>query len=78
MRVWGKKKPSGGISIKRKFTPYPKIDIDEIEESIRQNREERLKFVRMYAEWVKRHSNKEWSSQQKVLMGNPPVEEKDM
>ena len=47
----------------------PDINIDEIEKDIKQNRKERLKFVKRYAEWVKTHSNREWSSQQKELMG---------
>ena len=54
--------------MKRKFTPIPHIDLDEIDEDIRRNREERLKFVKFYAEWVKDHSNAEVFRQQKELI----------
>jgi len=32
------------------------------------NRKERLEFVKFWAEYVKTHSDKEWSEQQKVLI----------
>jgi hypothetical protein len=32
------------------------------------NRKERIKFISMWAEYVKTHSDVEWSSQQKVLI----------
>lgn len=34
----------------------------------RNNKEERLNFVKYWAEYVKTHSDKEWSKQQKVLI----------
>ena len=42
-----------------------KIDLKELEEDMRRNREERLEFVKKYAEWVKNTPNKTWSSQHK-------------
>jgi hypothetical protein len=51
-----------------KLGPVPDIDLEELEQFRKRNREERLKFVRWYAEWVKTHSNKEWSQQQKELI----------
>jgi len=45
-----------------------KIDLKEIEEQVRKNREGRLKFVEMYAEWIKKTPNKVWSKQQKEFM----------
>jgi hypothetical protein len=32
------------------------------------NRKERLEFIRLYAAWVRRVSNREWSSQQAELI----------
>jgi hypothetical protein len=32
------------------------------------NRKERLTFIRLYAAWVRRVSNREWSSQQAELI----------
>ena len=60
--------PSGGISMSRKFTPIPDIDLDEIDEDIRRNREERLKFVKFYAEWVRDHSSAVVFRQQKEII----------
>lgn len=34
----------------------------------RNNKEERLNFVKYWAEYVKTHFDKEWSKQQKVLI----------
>ncbi len=46
----------------------PKINLKELEEDKKKNFKERLKFIDMYAEWIKKVSNKEWSSQQKKLI----------
>jgi len=32
------------------------------------NREERLKFVELWAEYVRTHSDREWSRQQKIVV----------
>jgi hypothetical protein len=32
------------------------------------NREERLKFVKLWAEYVRTHSDREWSRQQKIVV----------
>lgn len=39
----------------------------EMDEDKRRNFEERLKFIDMYVEWLKRTPNKTWSRQQKKL-----------
>jgi len=39
-------------------------DLKEIDESIKRNNEERMEFVKKYAEWLKKTSNKVWSKQQ--------------
>lgn len=52
----------------RDFTPVPEIDLEEVERDIQKNREERLKFVRMYAEWLKNQPNKVWSKQQNIII----------
>jgi len=35
-----------------------------------QNFKERLKFINLYTEWLKKKSNKEWSKQQKALINS--------
>jgi hypothetical protein len=45
-----------------------KIDLKQLEEAKKKNSEERLKFIDQYAAWVKKTSNKRWSSQQKDLI----------
>ena len=35
-----------------------------------QNQKERLDFIRMYAAWVKRTPNAEWSRQQEILINS--------
>ncbi|MBI2545932.1 hypothetical protein HYV81_02020 [Candidatus Woesearchaeota archaeon] len=46
----------------------PEIDLEELKRMKEQNFRERLEFIDLYAEWLKKTSNKEWSSQQKKLM----------
>lgn len=44
------------------------IDEKEFEEFKRRNFEERLEFIRKYAEWLKKTPNKEWSEQQNEII----------
>lgn len=46
----------------------PKIDPEELEEMKRNNFEDNLDFIDLYAEWVKKTPNKRWSHEQKVLI----------
>ena len=46
----------------------PKIDLRELRKFKERNFKERLEFLDRYAEWVKKKSNKQWSSQQKKLI----------
>lgn len=46
----------------------PKIDLKEMEEEKERNRQERLEFIELYAEWVKKTPNEVWSKQQKELI----------
>jgi hypothetical protein len=46
----------------------PKIDLKYLKKQKRQNFKERLEFVKMYADWVKKTPNKVWSAQQKDLI----------
>jgi len=46
----------------------PKVDLKELEKIKEDNFKERLKFIDQYSEWVKKNSNKKWSSQQKDLL----------
>lgn len=45
----------------------PNINIEELEAMKKKNRKERLEFIDKYVEWLKRTSNKEWSSQRKSM-----------
>jgi hypothetical protein len=47
---------------------FPKISIEELEESKKKNFEERLKFIDSYVEWLKKTPNKEWSKQQNKIV----------
>jgi len=46
----------------------PKINLEELEKMKKENFEDRLKFIDKYTEWLKKASNKEWSSQQKKII----------
>ncbi len=45
-----------------------KVDLEELEEEKKRNFEERLKFIDLYVEWLKKTPNEEWSKQQKELI----------
>lgn len=45
-----------------------KRDLKELEEEKKRNFEQRLKFVDMYAEWLKKTPNKKWSKHQNTLL----------
>jgi len=44
------------------------INLKELEDDKRRNFEERLKFIDMWVDYIKSHSDEEWSSQQKTLI----------
>lgn len=43
-------------------------DLEEIKIDKERNFEERLEFIKKYAEWLKKTPNKEWSKQQKGII----------
>lgn len=47
---------------------FPKIDLKELEKEMELNRQQRLEFVKQYAEWLKKTPNKKWSKQQAKYM----------
>ena len=47
---------------------FPKVDLEELNRQKEQNFQERLKFIDLYVEWLKKMPNKEWSRQQKQVV----------
>ena len=47
-----------------------KIDLKELEMDKKRNRAERLQFVKLWAEYVRTHTDKEWSKQQNILINS--------
>jgi len=45
-----------------------KIDLKKLKEQKQENTQERLEFVQFWAEYVKNHSDEEWSAQQNVVI----------
>ena len=50
------------------MTSIKDIDLEELKREKKKNAEERLKFIDFWVNYIKTHSDKEWSSQQKVLI----------
>ncbi|MBI4162983.1 MAG: hypothetical protein HY513_04830 [Candidatus Aenigmarchaeota archaeon] len=46
------------------------IDIEKLKDRQKKNAEDRLKFIEMYAEWVRKNSNATWSKQQNMLINS--------
>ena len=47
-----------------------KVDLEELKKFKVKNSEERLKFIDFLVEYIKTHSDKEWSKQQKELINS--------
>ncbi len=45
-----------------------KLDLEDLEEDKKRNFEERLAFIDLYVEWLKKTPNEIWSKQQKEFM----------
>lgn len=46
----------------------PKINIKELKKLKEDNFKERLEFIDKYADWMKKNTNKKWSSQQEKII----------
>lgn len=46
----------------------PKINLAEIEKAKEENFRERMEFIDMYVDWMKRTNNITWSSAQKAVI----------
>ena len=46
----------------------PNIDLKELKKQKEENFKDRLKFIEMYAEWLKKSPNKKWSSEQEKII----------
>ena len=46
----------------------PDIDLDELNKHIEEILKERIKLKKDYKEWMKKNSNKKWSSAQKKII----------
>ncbi len=45
-----------------------KVDLEELKKERRRNFKERLWFIEYWVNYIKTHSDEEWSEQQKVLI----------
>ncbi len=45
-----------------------KINFKELEKQKKRNFEERLKFIEYWVNYIKTHSDKEWSKQQNIVI----------
>jgi len=51
-----------------KFLKLTKKDLEELDENIKRNHLERMRFIDQYTDWLKKTPNKEWSKQQNKLI----------
>ena len=47
-----------------------KADLEELKRFKKKNAEERLKFIDYWTEYIKSHSDKEWSRQQETIINS--------
>jgi len=45
-----------------------KADLKELEKEKERNKKQRMEFIELYAEWLKKTPNIKWSKQQKVVV----------
>lgn len=46
----------------------PDIDLKELKRLKESNQKERMRFIKLYADWVKKNPNKKWSSEQRNVV----------
>ena len=46
----------------------PKIDLEQLRKQKEENFKDRLEFIDLYTEWLKKQPNRKWSSQQKNVI----------
>jgi len=46
----------------------PNIDLEELRAQKDENFRDRLKFIDLYVDWLKKTPNKKWSRQQKTII----------
>lgn len=46
----------------------PKINLKELKEDKKRNFRERLRFIEQYVAWLKKQTDKEWSTQHKKFL----------
>jgi len=51
-----------------KILKLTKQDHQDIEEDIKRNKEDRMRYIDEYTEWLRKTSNKKWSKQQNKLI----------
>ena len=51
-------------------TKIPDIDIEELKEEKKRNFNERLKFIDLWVEYIKKHEDREWSKQQSAFINS--------
>lgn len=47
-----------------------KVDLEKMKEFKKRNFEERLNFVKFWVEYMRTHSDKEWSEQQNIVINS--------
>lgn len=50
------------------YMKLPKIDLKELEKAKEENFQQRLKYIDMHVDWMKKTSNITWSSAQKSII----------
>jgi len=54
------------------------IDLEQLEKEKKKNAQERLEFVEFWAEYIRSHSDEEWSKQQNELINSQIKNVKDL
>lgn len=57
-----------------KIEDIPEIDLEELKKFKEENFKERLKFIEMHTEWMKKKSNKAWSKGQNKIIDSQIAE----
>jgi hypothetical protein len=48
----------------------PEINLEELQKQKEDNFQDRMEFVKKYAEWIKKTKNPEWSGQQAEIINS--------
>ena len=53
------------------------MSLEELEEKKRKNKQQRIEFIKYWVDYIKNHSDEEWSKQQNIIIDSQFTKKKN-